>query len=373
MSILEKDYYPIIKTFLQHRGYFPVKITPNLKVRDYYPDVTGLKRKKVITVEVKNELNTKILINAITQASIYQLGSTHSYIAFPLDSWRDPKKKKLRKLALERCKNLKLGIYLVDYKKGDVLKELKAKFNDNIDLEDYDQVIQQLEGTCPNVINNTLPEYIRDLCKYLSDSPSNLTRRELFNRLEREFSKEYWLKDAAHNTKPINRIKATLKGLIALNLIEIDPAKDEDTIHKNDIIKLTSYGKLLNNFNEGKINKAKPDNLDEKMSSYLSGYLLKNPIIMKTVEILTSEKRSLLLHISKCIYCDFKTTKFSELIEDNEFKCPSCNEELDLSLNHRLRVYFGTKEDYWDTITFTKNLEIFELNGKPLEVSLKIR
>lgn len=88
IELKEEDLYPVIQRFLEKElGYYPVKIAPSLKIRKFIPDVTGIKGKRVITVEVKLDFNEMSMMGAITQAKVYSMGSTHAYIAFPSVVW----------------------------------------------------------------------------------------------------------------------------------------------------------------------------------------------------------------------------------------------------------------------------------------------
>lgn len=76
-----------MKDYLEKQGYYPVKITPSIRIRGYKPDVTGLKAKEVQCVEVKTDFNEYSVMGAVTQVRVYMFGSTHGFIAFPSSHW----------------------------------------------------------------------------------------------------------------------------------------------------------------------------------------------------------------------------------------------------------------------------------------------
>ena len=162
----EENLYSLVKEFLESKEYYPVKTTPVIKIRGYKPDITGLKGKEVLCVEVKPGFNEEYLMQAITQAKVYKFGANYVYVAFPLHSW-ETGKEDLKELAKKICNEEGTGLYLIDVGKRDIKEEIKAKLSPYLDLSVYESVIEQLEGKKWIRLENTYPEYVRDVCIFI--------------------------------------------------------------------------------------------------------------------------------------------------------------------------------------------------------------
>jgi hypothetical protein len=376
----EDELYDVVKEFLESKGYFPVKKEPLIRIRGYRPDITGLKGKEVRCVEVKPDFDERSSIEAITQARVYQFGSTHVYVAFPKDSWFNSQNEELRELTKKLCKENNLGIYLIDKDKK-TLEEIQiANFSTLLNLEDYDSTIEQLEGTKWITLENTKPEYIRDVCILLFEKGNpTLTRKELFENLKKEFpNPSYWLFESRSPAKDKsiaikNRIKCSIKGAIELGFVEIiEPDKEGN--EDNDKVRLSYDGILLSKLSGGKTDKNKLIGLNENTKNFLMGYMMKFPVIRMAVEVLWNENRIMLLGQSRCSN-GHSEYNFKKLIKSgNQFLCPKCKSPMEICLVHKLILEYGNKE-YWWPIMFTKSLNIFNFPKiqRLLGISLKTK
>ncbi|MHA1909807.1 MAG: hypothetical protein ACW98Y_21110 [Candidatus Thorarchaeota archaeon] len=164
--MLESEMYPIIQKHMEKElGFYPVRIAPSISIREYKPDVTGIKGKKVVTIEAKISFDAKSLMEAVTQAKVYSMGSNYAYVAFPISEWNSGTKE-LKELCVKLCKNEGLGIYLVDVSKKILMEELEPTLSKYIDLDDYEKTVDQLEGDRDLSLYNSYPEYVRDVCIY---------------------------------------------------------------------------------------------------------------------------------------------------------------------------------------------------------------
>jgi len=315
----EDQLYPILKDYLEGKGYYPVKITPSIRIRGYRPDVTGLKGKEVLCVEAKPEFNEYRIMEAVTQAKIYMLGTTHVFVAFPSPS--EKKEKDLLKFLETICKDYDIGIYLIDVKTKKVDKLLNAKFSKYLSLPDYDDVLQQLEEKELLILENTYPEYIRDICIYFSREfkTKSVTKKDLIDSLEGYFDRSYWLyKSGARGPKQNqyvkNRIEKTIEGAIQLGFIEIE---------NEDKLRLSYSGYLFAQL-DNEVNRLKPKELSEQRT-FLTAYLLRYPVFRKSIRILSETKDFMFFGWSKCKHCGYKhwdVKKFKIL--DNSLLCPKC-------------------------------------------------
>jgi predicted Zn-ribbon and HTH transcriptional regulator len=361
----EEKLYPMVKDHLEKNGFYPVKITPSIRIRGYKPDVAGLKDKAVQCIEVKPDFNEYSVMAAITQARVYMFGSTHVFIAFPANQWKIPKQKKLRELAQKLCEECGLGIYLIDEENGEIEKIMDAKFSKWFDLHDYDNTIQQLEGKEWIRLENTYPEYIRDLCIYLQTAPS-ISRKELSEKLYKNFDKNYWLEksrsQASKDKATKNRIKGAIIGAVELGFISVEPDKDGN--ENQDILILSYAGKILAKLNEKEINKDKIEKMNEKTKTFFSAYLLRFPIIRMAIDILQENGKTMPVGQSPCKSCDFKHWEIKKFkIKDRKILCPKCNGEINICISHKLQLEYGMREYGWP-LNFTKSLydslDIFE-------------
>lgn len=371
----EERLYPILKEYLEGKGYNPVKITPSIKIRGYRPDVTGLKGKEVQCIEAKPEFNEYRIMEAVTQAKIYMLGATHVFVAFPRP--RGKKEEDLLEFLKTLCNDHGIGIYLIDVKSKKVDEILNAKFSKYLCLPDYDNVLQQLEEKEFLVLENTYPEYIRDLCIYLSKEPTkSKTKEELINELEKSFEPGYWLyrsgaRRSEQNQYVKNRIEKTIEGAIQLGFIEV---KDGNKLE------LSYNGYLLAQL-DNEITSNKPKELNEKQRAFLTAYLLRYPVFKRAVEILSeiSGSNFMLFAWSKCKRngCGYKHWNIKKFeIRDNSLLCPKCREPVEISLLHKMRLEYGI--DGYFPIIFTKGvhnkpLDIFEFGKKDRVDAIKLK
>ncbi len=360
VGVKEEELYEILKNYLEKNNYFPVKISPSIKIRKYRPDVVGLRGKEVQCIEVKPEINEYRIMEAITQAKIYMLGATHVFVAFPHPSKKE--EKDLLELLKNICKDFGIGIYLIDAESKKVYKFLDAKFSKYLCLKDYDDVLQQLEGSELLTLDNTYPEYIRDLCIYMSKnfSTESIAEEDLIKRLENSFKGDYWLfspkpggQTRGSKEKNIrNRIKKTIDGAKQLGFLEVES--------KNKL-KLTYNGYLLAQLGND-INFDEPKELNEKQKAFFTAYLLRFPVFKKSIEILSKTKDFMLLGHSICRNCGYKQWDIKKFeISDNNLLCPKCKKPVEISLLHKLKLEYGI--DGYDPIKFTKGA-----HGKPLDI-----
>lgn len=93
----EEILYPVVAEFLKRKGY-DVKIDSpkgsGIKfdlLKGWTIDVVGIKpvgrRKEVVAVEVKNHVTPSSVLQALSQAQMYQNACTKVYIAFPITAW----------------------------------------------------------------------------------------------------------------------------------------------------------------------------------------------------------------------------------------------------------------------------------------------
>jgi hypothetical protein len=365
----EEDLYDIVKESLEKEGYYPIKKQPLIRIRGYKPDVTGLKGKEVVCVEVKPDFDEYSAMAAMTQARVYQFGSTHTYVAFPKSDWQSADSG-FRDLIIELCRDFNLGIYIVDPSSGQVNPILKPGFNVKINLEDYDGVIEQLEGVEWPILENSYPEYVRDICKYIAQNKiTEIIRKELQNKLESEFSPDYWLKESRSSAAPKdavnNRIKASLKAATELGLLQIkepDPSGDSD----KDKLCLSYFGQVLNGISQETLDKTKPQALSDPLRAYFSGLMTKLSVIQMAVDVLSKCEKPLLVGQSICPSCgkmDWDIRKFER--KDDRLFCRKCNKEVDICLIHQLQIEHGDNE-YWWPIHYTKSLDI----AKSLDIFL---
>jgi Holliday junction resolvase len=350
----EENLYSLVKEFLESKEYYPVKTTPVIKIRGYKPDITGLKGKEVLCVEVKPGFNEEYLMQAITQAKVYKFGANYVYVAFPLHSW-ETGKEDLKELAKKICNEEGTGLYLIDVGKRDIKEEIKAKLSPYLDLSVYESVIEQLEGKKWIRLENTYPEYVRDVCIFIYKLKVPIKKDELKKLLFEKFERNYWLKKS-HSPKirknpeeaVRNRIEYTIEGAIELGFIE------EET--EEGLLELSYFGNLLAQLSKEEIDAKKTKPLNEETRGFFSGYLLQFPVIKIAIEILQEEKRILPLGQSFCRKCGFKhyiIEKFKQ--EKSELFCPRCGSKVETCLVHLLQLRYG-KGEYWWPINFTKSL-----------------
>ncbi len=359
----EEKLYPILKGYLEGKGYYPVKITPSVKIRGYRPDVTGLNGKEVLCIEAKPEFNEYKIMEAVTQAKIYMFGATHVFVAFPNPNQK--REKDLLKFLEDICKDYGIGIYLIDTKSGRVDEHLNAKFSKYLSLQDYDDVLQQLEEKDFLTLDNTYPEYIRDVCIYLSNKGTTIAKKDLIKELKRSFNSDYWLYKSGARKGGIddrvrNRIEKTIEGAVQLGFIEVE---------NKDRLKLGYNGYLFIKLNSD-INYNKPKELTEKQRTFLTAYLLRYPVFKKSISILSKTKDFMLFGRSRCKskscgYQDYDIKKFK--IHNNKLLCPKCGGPVEISLLHKMQLEYGIEG--YRPIIFTKGvhnkpLDIFEFGKK---------
>lgn len=362
----EENLYLILEDYLKKNGYYPVKVTPLIKIRGYRPDVTGLKGKEVQCIEVKREINERSILEAVVQARIYMFGATHVFVAFTKPE--KEREKKLLKLLETLCEKDGIGIYLINTESKTVEKILDAKFSKYLCLSDYDDVLQQLEEREFLRLENTYPEYVRDICIYLSKkTKESVTKKDLIDELKKSFTPKYWLyKSGARGPKPReakakNRIEKTLEGAIQLGFI----------IERKGELKLSYNGYLLSRLSDGQLDPSEPRELNEKERAFLTGYLLRYPVFKKSIEILSKVKGFMILGISMCKYCKYKSYKIKDFkISDNKLLCPKCGKPVKISLLHKLKLEYGI--DGYYPIIFTKGVHnkplIFEFKRKRISI-----
>jgi len=146
----EQDMYPIVGSFLKSKfGCVPVqnKIRFNL-LKNWTIDVAGIVRKtenpEIVAVEVKRDLSPYSLLQAISQAEMYQKVCTRVYVAFPEEEINRFKKanardwKKMRNL----CEEKGIGVLSVGEGSSDEIQSA-LELPQNIDI--YDDIIVQFE------------------------------------------------------------------------------------------------------------------------------------------------------------------------------------------------------------------------------------
>jgi len=358
----EEKLYPIVKDYLEAQGYSPVKLTPLIKIRSYRPDVTGIKGKEIQCVEVKPDFNEYSIMAAVTQAGVYMLGTTHTFVAFPFSDWNE--REYLQDLIKNLCEENGIGIYLIDRENSKIQKIMDAKFSKYLDLHDYDNTIQQLEGEELIILDNTYPEYIKDLCTYIC-LKNSMARKDLVKCLETDFKSKYWLyKSGAHRGKENqiikNRIEKTIDGAVQLELVETTLNTRGEK--QEDILQLSFNGKVLAQLDD-KIDYDSPRKLDEKTKFFFTVYLLRFPIFRRAIEILQEKKSAMLFGWSKCS-CGFKQWDIKKFeIINNDLQCPKCKKRVKVSFLHKLQLEYGISGYY--PIIFTKGvhkdpLDIFD-------------
>ena len=370
----EKDLYNVIKGYLKDNGFYPVRKEPTIRIRGYKPDVTGLRGKEVQTVEAKKDFDDMSLMSAITQAKVYQLGSTHTYIAFPAHSWDDTNKEDLRSLARDLCDDFGIGIYIIDTKKRVVSEEKPARFNTGLNLKEYDSIIQQLEGTDWVSFENTKPRYVRDICRVLSkESKREFLDKELQTLLTDKFSDHYWLWEsrASNKTRQGGEKKASLARIInsieavkELGFIVMTESKGDQEDEPGKY-RLSYDGKLLAKCADKEINKISPDSLNERTSAFLSAYILKLSVIEMAIDVLSQSSKKMPLGKCKCSNCSYSESALGKIRKlknkNDKYSCPVCNNAIQLGLQQRLEFTrkFGGKNCWWP-LKFTEELDIFK-------------
>ena len=378
----ERELYDVLREHLETSGYYPVKKEPAIRIRGYKPDVTGLKGKEVQCIEAKPALDEHAAMAAVTQARVYQFGSTHTYVALPSRAWQEAKKELIS--LLERlCRDANLGIYLVDLHHRKVEQVCPAQFSPNLSLDDYDSVVRQLEGTEWVALENTKPEYLADICALLSaGSRVDVGRKQLHDMLREEFpSNEYWLLEsrssASKERAALNRITSSVKASVELGFIEIvEP--DKDGIEEQDKLRLSYSGRMLAQCRAAAKDRDKPTALNEKTVSFLSAYLVKLPVVRMAVESLSERGGRILLGQSRCRN---EACKFTHWVldksrgPDGRIVCPKCGSDVHVCLVHQLEMEHGGGRNYWWPIHFTKSLDIFSFPrvSRLLGVELKAK
>jgi hypothetical protein len=356
--MIEANLYPIIRNYLESNlGYYPVRIAPSISIRGYRPDVTGIKGKRVVTVEAKLGFDEKSMMESVTQAKVYSIGSTHAYVAFPLSDWTDGKEQ-LRKLCTELCRHEGIGIYLVDTNDESLKEELDAELSRYIDLDDYEKTVKQLEGDKELILYNTYPEYVRDVCIYVSHLQEPLIRKELIPNLMKDFDNQYWtIKSGARSIpeeeKAENRIVDAVNGTLELGLTRYDSLFQGDVEIKR--ITLTRNGRLLVNLCGKSIDYRQPEPLNDRVKVFFSTYLLQFPIFNIALDILEKMGKEMIFGNSVC-NCGFATYDFGEFkVGKDGLICPECGQSVDAGFSHQLHLDYGDKECYHE-LKFTKTL-----------------
>nr|MDO8100082.1 hypothetical protein [Candidatus Njordarchaeota archaeon] len=296
----EKELYDLVKGLLEKEGFYPVKKEPSIVIKGYRPDVTGVKGKEVRSVEVKLNFDERSVMSAISQAKVYQLGSTHAYVAFERHNWDS--RRDLQDFVKKQCEDSRLGVYIVDVANSHVDTLLKAKLSAHIDLDEYDRVCEQLEGKEWVNLRYTLPEYVRDICVTLFENlfekrTTTITREQLFEELKKRFPiPDYWLVDSRspqrkfYQSKAVaNRIRNSIDVAIELGFLEVIEVDEQE--RENDRIGLSYTGMLLSKLSS-KPNVLKPSPLDSRSKSFLIGYLVKYPIVQSIISILQEHYRA---------------------------------------------------------------------------------
>jgi len=353
----EEDFYDIVRESLEREGYYPVKKSPLIRIRGYKPDVTGLKGKEVVCVEVKPNFDEYSAMSAMTQARVYQFGSTHTFVAFPEDDWQRADES-LRELVAKLCKDFNLGIYIIETSSKRVRSLVTPGFNPNMNLQDYDDVIEQLEGVEWPILANSYPEYVRDICRYVAQNKIQETmRKDIKDKLKSDFSSDYWLKESRSSATlqeaTSNRVDASVRATIELGLLEVKSTTDNT---EEDKLSLSYSGRLLNEIAKEPLDSKNPQELSDPVCAFLSGIMMKLPVIQMAIDILSKREKPMLLGQSKCVSCGKMYWDIRELErKDDQLFCRKCDKEVDVCLIHRLQIEHGRAE-YWWPIHFTKSL-----------------
>jgi len=146
----EQEMYPIISEFLESK--FRCKTVQDLIrfkiLKGWKIDVAGIFKEngvsRLISVEAKNRIGPYAVLQAISQAEMYQKVATLVYIAFPEEKITEMKKRNESDLkqVISLCKSKGIGILSVD-QKGCKIIEKPLESLHNIDI--YFDLIDQLE------------------------------------------------------------------------------------------------------------------------------------------------------------------------------------------------------------------------------------
>jgi hypothetical protein len=239
-------------------------------------------------------------------------------------------------------------------------------------IGDYDNVIQQLEGTNWVELYNANPYYIRDACFILKDKERDIfTDDELFKLLRREFPVDkYWLfesrasgpKDKAASS----RIECAITAMEELGLLEsVEQQKNDDDDQKR--WRLSYSGKLLGLCQTSISSIEHPSALNEEAKAFFNAYLLKLQMIRMAIEALREEAGKLELANSRCSACKYHFWHYTELkklsSKGDRLLCPECGHDMQLSLVHKIALSLRLESNapYW-VLRFTKELSIFKFS-----------
>jgi len=201
----ELTLYPIVAEFLKRNDYtvrsdFPrgAGIKFDL-LKGWIVDVVGIKnedkRKEVVAVEVKKWINPSSVLQALSQAEIYQKACTKVYIAFPASEWEKEENRDAVKEVMELCKARGIGVLKImsasfrepcveilppiSSLRLDIYQGIIEQFNEKMDkfegftMEDFQRTLED-DPRYGRVVRKKLRMLIRDLFNAL---PSDLKRK----------------------------------------------------------------------------------------------------------------------------------------------------------------------------------------------------
>jgi len=201
----EYNLYPVVAEFLRRKG-FAVRIDypkgTGIKfnlLKGWTVDVVGIKtedgRKEVVAVEVKNRVSPANVMQALSQAEIYQKACTKVYIAFPASEWDKEENTEAVKEVMELCQARGIGILKVrslglrqpcieilspitslrlDIYKG-IIEQFDKKINkfNGFNIEDFQRTLED-DSKYHRIVRKKLKFLVDDLFEML---PSRLRRR----------------------------------------------------------------------------------------------------------------------------------------------------------------------------------------------------
>jgi hypothetical protein len=278
----EEELYELVAAYFLEQGYMPVKVNSVAAVKDarYRPDVVGLNGMKVVGVEVEAYFDEYKILEATTQAKIYQRGCTHVYVAFPQKEYEKASKEdaetkkfdRLRSIVDRICEESGIGILLIDTKTRKSKLKREACFSQRLDLEDYGYVMEQLRGEARALIYNTRPFLIRDLCVILL-SREGLKKDELLKELRSSLPDNHWLIGSRGSTVE-SRIRNTLETAESMGLVKVSDENECTLSHAGRY--LVTIGKQ--NFSKSE--------LVESERVFFNSYLINHPLVQYALDLL---------------------------------------------------------------------------------------
>lgn len=335
----EEELYPIIRVYFERNGYHPVVQTPKISIMigdiSFKPDITARKGVKLVAVEAKLSVDESSITQSIVQASFYQRGCTHVYVAYPEDEFTKAGEE-FRKTLIEECKKNKMGVLLV--KKENVDEILEAVYSDKINFALAQQVIVDLERVGLRFDHwHAHPSLVKDACIELSKRER--IERGAFEVLMKDIKEVNWLKEASATTTVENRIWCS-----------IEVAKDMGLIEEADgLLKLSNVGRCLLRYVVKLADLGKP--LTSVSKAFFISLLLGIKPFLKMIETLEAEKE-MLSDWSICNNCGFKSATFKKFGESlAEFRCPKCgSSNINKSLSHVIQDETGDYFAYFATL-----------------------